>query len=77
MKPIQSYLACLGLMITVSSCGGASDSSELLETPTLAEVNQSKLQLLTVRSKNKEVEELVSGRVIAKNNINWSQKCRE
>lgn len=67
MKPIQSYLACLGLMITVSSCGGASDSSELLETPTLAEVNQSKLQLLTVRSKNKEVEELVSGRVIAKN----------
>jgi len=65
----QTYLPFFFLALLIQSCGGEStteaDSDQKVET--IATIERSKLQLLEVSAKSKQVEELISGRVIAKN----------
>lgn len=65
----QTYLPSLLLALLLQSCGGDSESSasDLQKQETIAVIQKSKLQLLEVNSKNKQVDELISGRVIPKN----------
>jgi multidrug efflux pump subunit AcrA (membrane-fusion protein) len=60
-------LLILGLLI--QSCSGGSETEVAVsqKQETVAMIQKSKLQLLEVSSKNKEVAELISGRIIPKN----------
>jgi multidrug efflux pump subunit AcrA (membrane-fusion protein) len=64
-----TYLPCLVLALLIQSCGGESSADEASDqkAETIGVIQRSKLQLMEVSSKNKQVEELISGRVIAKN----------
>lgn len=71
MKQLNAFLGLLLLPILLFSCGQTSNEDqsnpENLETGTIPQVERSKLQLLNVNSKSKQVAQLVSGRVIARN----------
>ncbi len=65
----QTSLPLFLLALLVQSCGGESAALDADSPPreTIAMIQKSKLQLLEVNSKNKQMDELISGRVIAKN----------
>jgi multidrug efflux pump subunit AcrA (membrane-fusion protein) len=71
MKKIFTYLNLLFIPFLLFACGNdesgeqASTSKQNIET--IPEINKSKLQLFQVNAQTKEVNELISGRVIAKN----------
>ena len=65
----RTYIPFLFLALLVQSCGGESSTVDASDqkVETIAMIQRSKLQLLEVSSRNKQVDELISGRVIAKN----------
>jgi multidrug efflux pump subunit AcrA (membrane-fusion protein) len=71
MKKISSYLFLLFLPLALNGCGGekSTDDASLAEqkSETIAEIPIGKLQLFQVNSKTKQVGEMISGRVISKN----------
>jgi multidrug efflux pump subunit AcrA (membrane-fusion protein) len=68
-KLYQTYLSFLFLALLIQSCGGESSPADASDqkVETIGVIQRSKLQLMKVSSKNKQIEELISGRVIAKN----------
>ncbi|MFN3997344.1 efflux RND transporter periplasmic adaptor subunit [Algoriphagus sp.] len=71
MKSTTTSLILLLFSLLLFSCGKEEEASEAnvkkIDLATLGQIEKSKLQLLKVNSKSKQVEELISGRVIAKN----------
>lgn len=65
----RTYLHFLFLALLIQSCGGESSTEDASDqkVETIAMIQSSKLQFFEVSLKNKQVDELISGRVIAKN----------
>jgi multidrug efflux pump subunit AcrA (membrane-fusion protein) len=71
MKQLYPFLTLFLLSFLTVACGSKGNedqsNSQKSEVGTVAQIERSKLQLLSVNSKNKQVAQLVSGRVIAGN----------